>query len=122
MAIEDSRSIEIAHLGEGIDAYLDLFSTEGRMRAVPYVILSDPRVEIPLAADGREGAGISPKSLLPEVNRIIQSVRESKEISFSRGSKLLREARDVLKNMKRQNAGTEKTTEMAKEASYNIKQ
>ena len=122
MAIEGSRSIEIAHLGEGIDAYLDLFSTEGRMKAVPYVILSDPRVETLPMADGREGAGISPKSLLPEVNRIIHSVQESKEISFSGGSKLLRETRDALKNRKRQNTGTEKTAEMAKEASDNIRQ
>jgi hypothetical protein len=122
MAIEGSRSIEIAHLGEGIDAYLDLFSTEGRMKAVPYVLLSYPQGETLPMADGREGAGISPKSHLPEVNRIIRSVRESKEISFSRGSRLLREARDALKNMKRQNAGTEKTAEIAKEASDRINQ
>ncbi len=122
MAIEDGRSIEIAHLGEGIDAYVDLSSAEGRMKAVPYVKLSGPRVEILPAADGREGAGISTKTLLPKENRIIQSVQESKEISFSRGSRVLREAKDVLKNRKRQNTGTEKSAEMAKEASDNIRQ
>jgi hypothetical protein len=122
MAIEGDRSIEIPSLGEGVDAYVDLSSSEGRMKAVPYVILSDPRAETLPMADGREGAGISPKSLLPEVNRIIHSVQESKEISFSRGSRLLREAKDALKNRKRQNAGTEITADMAKKDSENTRQ
>ncbi len=122
MAIEGSRSIEIAHIGEGIDAYVDLSSAEGRMKAVPYVKLSGSRVEAPPPGDGGEGAGISPKKLLPEGNRITQSVQESKEISFSRGSRLLREVKDALKNRKRQNAETEKTADMAKEASDNIRQ
>jgi hypothetical protein len=122
MAIEGDRSIEIPNLGEGIDAYVDLSSAEGRMKAVPYVKLSGPRVETLPIASGREGAGISTKTPLPDGWRIIQSVQESKEISFSRGSRLLREARDALKNRKRQNGGTEKTAEMAKEASNNIRQ
>jgi hypothetical protein len=121
MAIEDDRSIEIAHFGDGIDAYVDLSSAEGRMKAVPYVRLSGPRAEILPIASGREGAGISMKTPLPDGYRIIQSIQESKEISFSRGSRLLREARDALKNRKRQNGGTEKTEEMAKEASNNIR-
>jgi hypothetical protein len=122
MDIEGGRSIEIGHLDEGIDAHVDLSSAEGRMKAVPYVILSGPRVETLPQAIGKEGAGISPKILLPKGNRLIQSVQESKEISFSRGSRLLREARDALKNRKRQNGGTEKTAEMAKETSNNIRQ
>ncbi len=122
MDIEGGRSIEIAHFREDIDAYVYLSSAEGRMKAVPYVILSGPRVETLPQAIGRESAGISPKILLPKGNRLIQSIQESKEISFSRGSRLFREAKDVLKNRKRQNTGTEKSAEMAKEASDNIKQ
>lgn len=122
MAFEGDRSIEIPSLGEGVDAYVDLSSADGRMKAVPYVKLSGPRVENLPMTYGREGAEISPKAILPDGNRFLQSVQESKEISFSRGSRLLREAKDALKNRKRKNGGTDTTAEMAKEAANNIRQ
>lgn len=122
LANDDGRTIEVAHIGEGIDAYVELSSAEGRMKAVPYVKLSGPRVETLPLADGKKCAGISTKTSLPDGNRLIESVRESKEISFSRGSRLFREAKDALKNRKRPNAGSGKTEVMAKEASSDIRQ
>lgn len=121
LAIDDGRMIEVARIGERIDAYAVFSSAEGMMKAVPYVKLSGLRVESFMAC-GREGAETSAKTLFPEGNRIIRSERKSKEISFSRGSRLLREAKDTLKNRKRKNAKSGKTEGMAKEASSDIRQ
>jgi hypothetical protein len=95
MDIEGGRSIEIAHLGEGIDANVNLSSAEGRMKAVPYVILSGPRVR-PCRRRLAGRRGDIAEDIPSKGNRLIQSIQEQ-GISCSRGSRLLREARDVLK-------------------------
>jgi len=101
MAFEESRSIRIGHLGEKAEASVEISSTDGGMRAIPFLKLSAAPEDI-AAMTGKdiESAKKLLANVLPAGNKIAESLREPGEISFSRGSRLFKELKTAVKARK----------------------
>jgi len=100
VAIDGSRSIRIGHLGEGIEASVEISSFDGRMSATPQLkIKEDPKNDARTSGDGKEGAKKSLTDILPEG-----------EISFSKGVRLIDQAKEAIRKKKQEKSDAEKTT------------
>jgi len=99
-AIEGDSSIRVGRVGDAVEAYVNITSSEGRMSAAPQFIIRENR-EISLrgAGNGNEKERKSLTKLLPEGG-----------ISYSNGVKLINRAREAIKKRKQEKADDEKSS------------
>lgn len=105
MAIEGNRSIRAGRLGDGIEAYVNISSADGRMSAVPQIRIKEkPENTMRGAADGKEEEAKTLTKILPEGG-----------ISYSNGVKLIDQVREAVKRRKQEKAGVAKASGLAME-------
>ncbi|NJD62383.1 MAG: hypothetical protein FIA93_06645 [Deltaproteobacteria bacterium] len=92
--MEGTRSIQIGHLGERIEASVEISSGEGKMSAVPLVRIKENPV--------REVAASAENADIPR--NALSSLLLDDAISLSRGRKLLDQAKEVFKKLKAEKA------------------
>lgn len=111
-AADNGRTIQIGHLGENIQPCVQMSTKDGRMSAVPYVIVSGPatpgREETPngepnpieeavARAGNARTSGKIVAAVSREENRIGALVSGAEEISYSKVSRFLGGMRKAVK-------------------------
>jgi len=114
--MDESRSIQIGHFGDKVEAFVEISSINGRMRAIPLLkIKENPKNTEQTAGESKEGAKKSLANILTGGNKSVESLRESGEISVSKGGKLIDQAREAIKKRKQEKADAEKTSALTGE-------
>lgn len=94
IAIDGTKSIEIGNLGDRVEASVEISSTDGRMHAIPLVrVKEDPKHAGATAADGTEFGENTLAKIVPDG-----------DISFSKGLKIINQAREAIKKWKTEKA------------------
>ncbi|MGE5699657.1 MAG: hypothetical protein ACM31N_06285 [Deltaproteobacteria bacterium] len=99
-AVEDDKSIRVGRVGDAVEAYVNITSSEGRMSAAPQFIIRENR-EI-----GLRGAGIGDEKERKSLTKLLPEGG----ISYSNGMNLINKAREAIKQRKQEKANAAKTS------------
>jgi hypothetical protein len=135
-AADNGRTIQVGHLGENIQPFVQMSTRDGRMSAVPYVIVSgsatpgrgetpngkpDPIEEAVARAGNARTSGKIVAAALPDEKkagaRIGGMVSGTEEVSYTKVSGILRNLRKTVKK-NRQKRPVEESIETVKEVPF----